>query len=200
FDVGTHPITAVFAPTGVGYTASTSPVVNQIINLAATTLTVTSSPNPVAPDQSFTLTATLSESAPGSPTGVVYFYDNNVFFGQGTIVNGVATFTTSFSTTGTHPITAYYPATGNFQASTFFTLNQVVQLIPTSVALSSSVNPSTPGQTVTLRADITAGAPNPTGQVSFYDNGVFLGSGGVGSNYAVLVVNGFSVGTHPITG
>ena len=75
--------------------------------LIATSLTVTSNLNPAALGASVTLTGTVTSSQ-GTPTGIVFFYDNNNFIGQGTVSGGVATYTTTSFTAGTHPITATF--------------------------------------------------------------------------------------------
>ena len=47
-----------------------------------------------------------------------------------------------------------------------------------TTAVSSSVNPSDFGQSVTFTATVTSGAGTPTGTVQFKDNGVNLGAPG----------------------
>jgi len=64
--------------------------------------------------------------------------------------NGVAAFTTSSLPAGANIITASYPGDGTYQSSTSRTLYQTVQLNPTAMTLSSSLNPSTYGQPVTF--------------------------------------------------
>jgi Big-like domain-containing protein/Calx-beta domain-containing protein len=71
----------------------------------------------------------------------------------------------------------------------------------TSTVLSSSVNPSEFGQSVTFTATLTSGAGTPTGTVQFKDGGVNMGaaqilnSGGV----AQLTTSSLAAGTHTIT-
>ncbi len=74
----------------------------------------------------------------------------------------------------------------------------------TTPALSSSINPSAPGQAVTFSATITeGGATNPTGTVTFRDGSTTLGtstvtsSGGVG--HASITTASLTAGSHPIT-
>src|SRR4030095_13447686 len=82
---------------------------------AATSTALASSVNPSDLGQSVTFTATVSSGA-GTPSGTVQFKDNGDNLGPPVALNasGVAQFTTSSLTTGTHPITADYSGDGNF--------------------------------------------------------------------------------------
>ncbi len=87
------------------------------VNQASTTTVLTFSANPVASGASVTMTATVSSSN-GTPTGTVSFYDGGTLLGTGTVSSGVATFSTSSLSTGTHTITATYSGDTNFSTST----------------------------------------------------------------------------------
>jgi hypothetical protein len=72
----------------------------------------------------------------------------------------------------------------------------------TTTQLTSSVNPSTVGQSVTFTATVTSAAfkQTPTGTVNFLDGTSSLGSSGLGSNgTASFSTASLSVGTHSIT-
>ncbi len=76
----------------------------------------------------------------------------------------------------------------------------------TAVSVSSNNNPSTVGQSVKFTATITpgpGGVGNPTGTVTFFDNGSSIGTGSVsttgGVSTATLTTSTLTVGTHPIT-
>lgn len=85
---------------------------------AATTTTVSSSVNPSDLGQSVTFTATVTASA-GTPTGTIQFKDAGNNLGTPVALNasGVATFSTSSLTVGTHTITAEYSGAAGFEAS-----------------------------------------------------------------------------------
>jgi hypothetical protein len=71
----------------------------------------------------------------------------------------------------------------------------------TVTGVSSSVNPSDLGQSVTFTATVTSTAGTPTGNVQFKDNGTNLG-GPVslnGSGVATVITAALTVGTHVIT-
>jgi hypothetical protein len=72
---------------------------------------------------------------------------------------------------------------------------------PSSTTVTTSVNPTSVGQTITFTATVSSTAGTPTGTIQFQDNGVNLGlvqslnSGGV----ATLSTSGLSAGVHIIT-
>jgi hypothetical protein len=76
----------------------------------------------------------------------------------------------------------------------------------TSASVTSAVNPSTYGQAVRLTATVVAG-PNgvaqPTGKVTFFDDGTQIGTGSVstagGASTATLTTSTLAGGKHPIT-
>ena len=71
----------------------------------------------------------------------------------------------------------------------------------TSTAVSSSVNPSDFGQSVTFTATVTSAAGTPTGTVQFKDNGNNLGAPAAlnASGVAQLTTSALTTGTHTIT-
>jgi hypothetical protein len=134
--VGNHTITASYSGDS-NFTGSTSPGLSQVVNQAATTSTLTVSPNPSTIGQSVLLTATVSGQF--QPTGTVSFHDGTMNIGNSSLNrSGVATLTTSMLAVGTHSIKATYNGDANFLASTSPVLYQVVQgsivsLSPTSL-------------------------------------------------------------------
>jgi len=70
----------------------------------------------------------------------------------------------------------------------------------TTTALSSSINPSTYGQPLTLSATVTpAIAGNPTGSVTFYDGTLSIGSGSLSGSTATLTLSSLTAGSHSLT-
>ena len=77
-----------------------------------------------------------------------------------------------------------------------------ISVTPTSSALSSSQNPSSFGQSVSLIATVTPqfGEGVPTGLVSFFDGGTNIGNSDLNAaGVATLMISTLSVGTHTIT-
>ncbi len=148
---GTHAITAVYNPAD-GYAASTSEVINEVINKIATTTCLTlSDDSSTVVGESITFVATVS-AACDTPGGVVTFRDGNTVLGTGTlyVVCGVAqaTFTTTALSLGTHTITAVYEGTEKFAASTSDSLLINVVEHDTGLVAAYSFNEGT-GHTVT---------------------------------------------------
>jgi len=81
----------------------------------ATTTSLTASSSSVEQSVKITLTATVSPSA---ATGTVTFYDGTTSLGSGTLSSGTATLSVSFSTTGTHSLTAVYGGNSTYATST----------------------------------------------------------------------------------
>src|SRR5262249_27622306 len=73
---------------------------------------------------------------------------------------------------------------------------------PTSTALTSSLNPSSGGQAVTLTATVSPVAPatgTPTGTVTFRDGTVAIGTGTLAAVSASISVTFTTAGAHSLT-
>ena len=143
-----------------------------------TTTALVSSSNPGVVGPSINLTATVTSSGPGTPTGTVTFKNGATSIGTVALSGGVATLPIQF-VPGTYNITATYNGDANFNPSP--TSNTVVQVInpgPTATGIAGVPNPSTFGQTVTFTATVTdTSAPfTPTGTVTFKDGLTVLGT------------------------
>jgi hypothetical protein len=123
FTVGTHPITASYGG-DTNFLASTSAVLNQVVNKAPTTTTLTANPpGSVGFGHPVTFTAQVAPAPPSTnppalPTGQV------AFSVDGTPVQTVpldasqrASVTTSALSPGSHVINAAYQGDGNFLGS-----------------------------------------------------------------------------------
>ena len=117
--------------------------------------------------------------------------------------SGVAQYATATLTAGIHPITAVYngDAAKQIQSSTSAVLDQDVQA-PTTATLTSSLNPSYYGNSVTFTATIPpSGATAPSGTVTFLDGVTSIGFGILAGNpgVATLTTTALAMGTHTIT-
>jgi hypothetical protein len=92
-----------------------------------------SSANPTPLTDSVTLTASVSSSA-GTPTGNVDFYDGATLLGSATLASGMATYTTSTLTAGTHSITTVYAGDSNFVSVTSLAVSLVVTDLTLDIA------------------------------------------------------------------
>jgi hypothetical protein len=199
--VGSHPITAVYGGSNAD-AGSTSGVLNQVVNPAGTTTTMTSSVNPAYFNETYTLTATVKSKTTGVPTGTVTFKIGTTTLGSGTLNgSGIATFTAKTMQVGTFPIIATYNGSGNYLTSKSSVLNLVVKKATTTTKVTSSLNPSKKGQAVTFTATITpAFGGSPAGTVTFKDGSTTLGTGSVNSAHqATFKTSSLAVGTHNIT-
>jgi len=204
--VGSHSITAVYGGDG-NFITSTSPTLNQAVNQDGTSTALSSSINPSVNGQSVTFTATVTAAAPGSgtPTGSVTFMDGSTALGSATLGSGKASFKTTSLAVGSQAITAVYGGDGNFTTSTSTALTQTVQEDATATKLTSSVNPSVFGQSVTFTATVEAASPGsgtPSGTVTFYDGSTAIGVGTLGlgnPDAATFTTVSLSVGAHAIT-
>ena len=136
---GTHPITAVYSNSDGNFSASVSPVLNQVVqSTTKTTSTVlTSAPNPSAFGGQVTLTATVTKtSGSATPSGTVNFYlgvpnGTHVLLGTGNVnSSGKSTFLVSTLPVGADNLYAVYQGDTNFSASTSPVIVQTVFNVP----------------------------------------------------------------------
>src|SRR3989449_947962 len=203
FAVGSHSLTAAYSGGG-NFQASTSATVTQTVNQGSTSTSLTSTPNPSNVGQAVTLTATVSAVSPaaGVPTGTITFRDGATSLGVVTLVNGSASLTVSTLATGNHSLTAIYSGSPSFLGSTSAIVIQAVNLLNTSTSLTSTPNPSTTGQAVTLTATVSPVPPAtgvPTGTVTFRDGATALGTVTLVNGSASLNVTTLAVGSHSLT-
>ena len=208
--VGSHAITAVYSG-DLNFAGSTSPIFTQTVTPASTSTSLASSVNPSVTGQSVTVTATVSVVAPGSgaPTGTVAFLDDGATIAgcatQAVTGAGVATCDDAFVAAGAVTITAVYGGDPDFSTSTSAALTQTINQGATATALTSSVNPSVSGESVSYAASVKAVAPaagTPSGAVAFFD-----GAFGIAGCSAQPLVAGTAscnviyagVGTHAVT-
>ena len=196
---GSHSITAAYQGSGA-FEPSTSSPLKQVVNVSTTKTAVTTSGSPSFVGQPVTFSATVTDIYGAIPDGeLVTFYDDGTAIGTGTTAGGVATFTTSSLTAKTHTVKATYAGDGVFKPSSG-TVMQVVDKYPTTTALSSSLNPSNYGQTVTFTATVTPTGPYPlTGKVVFKDGTTWIGAATLSSGVATLTKSQLAVGTRSIT-
>jgi hypothetical protein len=172
---------------------------------------ITSNRNPAGVGQTVRLTVNIS-MAEGPVAGTVQFYDGATLLGSSAIASGIATFTTTSFAAGSHAITVRYLGSASAPPVRSGVFVQAVgsggwKNRSTSTSLSASPNPSAPGSSVTLTANVTGSSGAPGGRVLFMVNGEVVGSPtGVtvtqvsGSTArATLVLPGLAGGRHKVT-
>jgi len=196
---GTHSITAVYAGSA-NFATSTSSAIAQTVNAAASATALGSSVNPSAYNQSVTFTATVTSSA-GVPAGTVTFKNGGAALGTVALNgSGVASFAASLGV-GTHSVTAVYSGNGNFKTSTSAAVSQVVDKAATTSTVTSTVNPSSYHQFVTLNAHVVGAFGGQVfGTVTFKSGTVVLGTGLLNATgIATFSTNTLTVAAHSIT-
>ena len=117
---GSHVIQATYTPDSAAFAGSTGSV-TQVVDPAATTIELSSAPNPSLVGQSITVTADVTAVAPStaSPTGSVAIKDLTTGATLGTVpVHSQAVFTTDSLGVGTHILSVTFtPDSANFTSS-----------------------------------------------------------------------------------
>jgi len=232
--VGTGTTTMTVSYSGDGNFSASTGTASLILTVWTAKVTLTSSLNPSTVGQAVNFTAQVSQvtivSVPrGTPestpqateplTGKVTISDGATLLATLTSdANGQVTYSTSSLAAGSHTITATYTGDEIQGAGSATLVQQVGQPLTTaSVALSSSPNPSTLGQTVTFTAAVTSQAPAsvtakfanaasaniasaPSGTVVLSDNGTIFANVPLNANgQATYSMSTLSIGSHTIT-
>ena len=87
----------------------------------------------------------------------------------------------------------------NYGSGTIGVLLNNAGVAQTATALTSSLNPSVSGQSVTFTAQVTSSSCTPTGTVNFYDGATLLGSATLASGSASFSTSLLTAGSHSIT-
>ena len=195
---GIHIITAVYEG-DFNNNGSTSAPLNQTV-LAATTTTLSSSPNPSAYGQTVILTASVISGYGVPPDGeTVIFKQGETVLGTGTLNGGSTSISTSALKVGTKLVKAVYAGDSKFFSSVSKAVSQVVSKATTTTTLASSQNPSKLGQSVTFTATVTPQfSGTPTGIVAFYDGTTLLKSVALSGATAKFTTSTLASGTHTI--
>lgn len=137
-----------------------------------------------------TTTLSISNSAPvvvGTPvtlvanlggygnimSGMVNFYDGDVFLGSASVANKQASLTTShIGNAGSHLLHAQYVGDANYNASSSANLPLEIAKAQAVTTLASSKNPVNAGNLLTFTSHVAGSAP--TGSVSFFADGVAI--------------------------
>ncbi len=132
---GSDSLTAVYSGND-SFAGSTSSALTEVISpLAATTTTLSGSPNPATAGASVTLTATIRPAPAGAPLGTVRFYDGETLLGTGTVdSSGVAMFTSTSLPAGGLSLTAVYSGNAAFAASSSSAFTETVNTAYTVTA------------------------------------------------------------------
>lgn len=183
---GNHSITAQYTD-DTNFNSVTSSILTQTVNALATSTTLSSSVNPTTYGQ-FTLLSAQVNAASGVPTGTITFKDGASIIGTVPLDgSGLATMNIGLLSAASHSLTAAYSGDSNYATSVSNTINQVVNAVNTTTAL-TPIGPinSPAGVNITFTATVSSAffGTIPTGNVQFKDGG---------SNLSLVALNGSGV-------
>ena len=189
-----HNFSANYAGDGSYNTANAS--AGSTAGATATSTALSVNPNPPVGGSTTTLTATLTYTAGSSvPTGSMSFYEDGALLGTGTLSGSTATYSsTAISGATTHTFYVVYSGDGNFQTSQSPVITTAASGSggnTTTGTLTVNPNPPVGGNTTTLIDTIHYTSPSgtsttPSGTVTFYEDGVSIGSNGVNGGAATF--------------
>jgi hypothetical protein len=202
-------LTAVYLGSA-NFTGDTSPAVNQEVDPAQTSASLSLSAGSIVYGQGVTFTAAVANTdTAAAPTGLVRFYNGATLLGAAPVgAGGVATLTRTNLPAGSYSVTASYVGTANFAASASSPAAPLtVAPDATTATLTSPTGPTEYGQPVTFNLSVstTDTATVPTGgTVTFYlDYGTagqkVLGYAGLSKGAATFTTKLIPAGSHSVT-
>ena len=187
---GAHNIVANYAGDGKAGTSVSTPLPVEVEEL--TSAVVTANVNPAQTLASVVLTATVTNSGVGQPTGTVTFMDGGAAIGSSTLdASGRAALTVPSLAAGNHVIVASYGGDGQNFATVSAGMSEGVTLRTTGTAVSATqTSASNPLQVTLISVVRWTGPTAPTGTVTFT-----TGTGAIGAS----ALNSTGVATITIT-
>ncbi len=198
---GTHSITSQYGG-DANFNSAASTAFAQVVNQAATSVTLAVTPNPVVAGNAVTMTATVTAEA----TGTVTFFDDATALGTAPIGGTTATLvigTLSPLTPGAHNITAHYNGDTNHAPVTSFAVSLIVtptvtadfalanktppQIIPPGAAASFTIAVTSVNATFTNTVTLTASGLPPGSSYTFTPASVTPGASGASSTLTISV-------------
>ncbi|MGB9197385.1 MAG: FG-GAP-like repeat-containing protein [Terriglobales bacterium] len=205
-------VAVVFTPTQLGSLtgtlifvddASNSPQTANLTGTGETNTTstkLTANPNPVVVGHVLTLTAHVTATYKGTPTGTVTFYDGGTALGTATLSAGVTQFTTSSLTAGSHSLTAVYGGDSVFQGSTSAVVTEQVNQEIATVTVVTSATPVYIYQNVVFTASVSAdGGIVATGTMSFQQGSTSMGTVPLVNGQANVTLSFSTANTYRVT-
>jgi hypothetical protein len=166
----------------------------------ATTVSLTSSKNPVSRFQTVTYTAKVAGGSGGTLDGTLTFADGADPVKIVPLSSNQATYSTTYRTAGSHQLTATYSGVFHTDAgSRSVTLTENV-VNPTKTTLATSGSPSFVGRPVTFTATVTSNyGAIPDGElVTFFDESTLLASVALSGAKATFTTSKLTAKSHGI--
>ena len=184
---GSHTLKAVYAGDTVNATSTSSNLTQSVKSVS--TIVLASSPTTAYQSQNVVLTATVTGV---SPTGPVTFNDttsgSTASWGPVNLSAGKATVNATFTTVGTHTLTATYAGDAGNYGITSTAIGEVVnaRYTTTSTVFAATSTPQI-GVPVALSSTVTSSGSGikPTGSVTFKDGTATACTGAVSSSSGI---------------
>ena len=196
---GSHAIVASYGGSADEAAASSAPV-TEVVQVK-TSITLTSSVNPVLASTPIQFTAQVTSVGGIAPTGTITLLDGTSAIGTAQVgAKGAATFTLSTLAAGTHTLTASYSGDGVDLASMSSPLTEVINAIATTLHLGASATAVTTDQQLTLLASIDSNANAPfSGTITFTANGTVIGTAPAAGTGNATLSPSLAPGTYTVT-
>jgi hypothetical protein len=200
--IGNHTIVAVYG--GDSHNSSgESAGVAQVVDKAATGVTLTSSASPAPHGSSVTLEASVKVLAPGggTRTGTVTFMDGTTTLATVKVSGDDAKYSLKTLAVGPHTIVAAYSGDANNESSES-SITQTIAKATTQLTLTGSERSAPHGSSGYLQATVKVvppGSGTPTGTVTFEEGSTPLATVALSGGTAKYKLNTFTPGTHTIT-
>lgn len=196
--VGTHSITATYAPGTANDGPSASAALPLTVNLATTQTALTVAPNPalVLSPVVFTMKVTGNGGIPSGP--VTLTVDGRTATTATLDASGTATVTLATLGVGTHAVTATYGGDSNDAGSTSAATSEVIQPIPTATALGTTTAGTNSQQSILVATVVGNSGPTPTGTVQFLNGSSVIGSSALDATGVASLVPNLPTGTYAI--
>ena len=192
--VGGHQIVAAYAGDAATEPLNSQPY-SQTITPDGTSISVSASASPATFGAPLTFTAAASSDA-GALSGIVLFEADGTTLGQGTLSNGIASYTTTALSPGVHSIVAAYEGDSNDQPTNSSPIMVTVERT-TTTTVNSSQNPLLTLAPMVISATVAnGGGSSATGAVSFTEDNVAIGTAQLVSGVASFSVSSIPVGNH----
>ena len=195
----TYALTASYAGDAADSPASSQPVA-EVMTLASASVALASSLNPAGQGAQVVFTATATSNG-GTPSGLVTFSDGTSVLGSAALnAAGIASFSTSSLSIGSHTITAAYGGDPYDAQASSAPMSEQVQATTIAIALGVSKAPALFGDAITLHATVTGSGSAPGGSVTFYDASTTLGMVALdASGHAAYTTSALMIGDHALT-
>jgi len=159
---------------------------------------LSATPEPSLVTQSFTLTASLVPPVSASLAGnVVFFVDGKPVGSKALSGNKASIAVGAGLSIGSHSIAAQWAGDSTYP-ETDLTGTHLVVADPTKTTIASSNNPASVGSNITFTSNVTSSYGNPTGTVTFTDNGNLLKAVTLAGNSAAVSTSSLTAGIHTI--